>query len=357
MTDDITPQAQPPPKRDEKKPASNSGSIRGPKRSVSNANAKSTGTSSQAGTRPSSRSSNKKPASNTPVAESGSDTGSKKGAENGKKPERSKSSGGNRSVHRKAPLTSQPTRNPASRDSRPSGSPAPQPVEGSAALSSLQNLIADLKTTSPNQQVAGAPITFGPTAQVASNLPVNAPVFQPGAPSYAGVGQDKHRKAASLGNSSLPPSNFNSFSPHLGTTFEEDNGAFEEGEIPERYANQPSHQARSQSQSFIPPRFAALQAQQEQADNVGPSGRPQLAPGFMFGAGGRKRTPVMGPPINEEDAGFQFPQQQSQGHPNDFPNHDIPQRKAESGEITGIMAERASSSFFLFEAFPDLCYL
>lgn len=342
MTDDITPQTQPPPKKDEKKPTSSSGNNRGPKRSVSNANAKPTGSSSQAGTRPSSRSSNKKPSSNTPVPESGSDTGSKKGAENGKKPERSKSSGGNRTTHRKGPSTSQSTRNPNPRDSKPSGSPAPQPTEGSVALSSLQNLIADLKTASPNQQVAGPPITFGPTAHAASNLPVNAPIFQPGAPSYTGGGggTEKHRKAASLGNSSLPP-NFNSFSPHLGTTLEEEgSGAFEEGEIPERYTNQYSHQARSQSQSFIPPRFAALQAQQEQVDNIGPSGRPQLAPGFMFGAGPRRRTPVAGPPINEEDVGFQFPQQQSQGHPNDFSNHDTTQRKAENGEITGIMAEQ-----------------
>jgi hypothetical protein len=48
----------------------------------------------------------------------------------------------------------------------------------------------------------------------------------------------------------------------------------------------------------------------------------------------------MGPPINEEDAGFQFPQQQSQGSQNEFFGHDITQRKAENGEITGIMAEQ-----------------
>ena len=88
-------------------------------------------------------------------------------------------------------------------------------------------------------------------------------------------------------------------------------------------------------------RFAALAAQQEQ-DTVGPTGRPQLAPGFMFGA--RKRALPMGPPINEEDVGFQFPQQQQHHQQDNFPI-DTPQqsqghRKSESGEITGIMAEQ-----------------
>lgn len=347
MTDNITPQTQAPPPKDERKPASGSGNSRGPKKNGPNTNPKSTGTSSQAGTRPSSRSSTRKPSSSTPVAESGSDTASKKGAENGKKPEqRGKSSGGGRTGHRKGPSTSQAIRNTNSRDTKTSGSPAPQSTESSAALSSLQNLIADLKTASPNQQAAGPPITFGPTTPNVSNLPVNAPVFQPGASSYAGMGGDqRHRKAASLGNSALS-GNFNSFSPHLGSTIEEDgNGSFEEGEIPERFSGQASHQPRSQSQSFVPPRFAALAAQQqEQMDTVGPTGRPQLAPGFMFGAGPRKHAPLMGPPINEEDVGFQFPQQQSQGLPNDLPAHDVTQRKAESGEITGIMAEQVCST-------------
>jgi protein SSD1 len=167
----------------------------------------------------------------------------------------------------------------------------------------------------------------------------------------------KYRKTASVGQTGLS-NNLNTFAPGLGATIEEEgNGNFEEGEIPERYHSQPNHQSRSQSQSFIPPRFAALAAQQEQMD-VGPTGRPQLAPGFMFGAGARKqRTPVVGPPINEEDVGFQFPQQQSQGGSGEFSGHDITQRKAESGEITGIMAEqvqrliRINSSFAHF--FPD----
>jgi len=118
-----------------------------------------------------------------------------------------------------------------------------------------------------------------------------------------------------------------------------EDGVPEEGEIQERfYPQQPTHQPRSQSQSFMAPRFAALAAQQEQ-DNVGPTGRPQLAPGFMFGA--RKRGPPMGPPINEEDIGFQFPQQQQQqAFPPEMVQREPSHRKAESGEITGIMAEQ-----------------
>jgi len=109
----------------------------------------------------------------------------------------------------------------------------------------------------------------------------------------------------------------------------------EEGEIQDRfYPQQPLQQPRPQPQSFIPPRFAALAAQEQ--DTVSPTGRPQLAPGFMFGA--RKRGLPMGPPINEEDVGFQFPQQQQQQQTYGEPVG----RKVETGEITGIMAEQVS---------------
>jgi hypothetical protein len=118
----------------------------------------------------------------------------------------------------------------------------------------------------------------------------------------------------------------------------EDAGPFEEGEIQERFYSQPGqHQPRSQSQSFLAPRFAALAAQQEQ-DTVGPTGRPQLAPGFMFGA--RKRTgPPLGPPINEEDINFQFPQQ-GQGFTPEISQQGQAHKRSDSGEITGIMAEQ-----------------
>ena len=142
----------------------------------------------------------------------------------------------------------------------------------------------------------------------------------------------KHRKTTSLGNA--VSGNFNSFSPDLvpmAETVEDE--MLEEGEIHERYyPQQPLQQPRPQPQSFIPPRFAALAAQEQ--DTVGPTGRPQLAPGFMFGA--RKRGLPINPPINEEDVGFQFPQQQQQSYGEPVG------RKVETGEITGIMAEQVS---------------
>ena len=117
------------------------------------------------------------------------------------------------------------------------------------------------------------------------------------------------------------------------------NASYEEGEIQENLYSTQGHHPRSQSQNFTAPRFAALAAQQEQSDIVGPSGRPQLAPGFMFGARRRPSTnSTMGPPISEEDIGFQFPQQQTlSGYAEQEPAH---RRSESTGEIRGIMAEQ-----------------
>lgn len=363
MTDEITPQAQPLAKKDEKKPSL--GGNRGPKRQTSNPSNLRGGAS---GTRPSSRGSNKKVSAPASNIESGSDTASRKGSESGKKQEprgKNQAGGGRGQPHRRGqPSTSQGTRNPRDQGlSKQSSSPAPsQTKEAGDALSSLQRVIADLKTTSPVQLPSGSNSSAAmPSAQPYSSLPLHAPVFQPGAASYPGIPADqKHRKAVSLGTSAMS-GNFNSFSPHLGAMMEdvEDGASFEEGEIQERFYSQPSHQPRSQSQSFMAPRFAALAAQQEQ-DTVGPTGRPQLAPGFMFGA--RKRGPSMGPPINEEDIGFQFPQQyQQQQQQQTFPSEITQQeqshpghRKSESGEITGIMAEQVSVNLNSYHALTDL---
>ena len=337
MTDEITPQTHPPTK-DEKK-SSVSANARGPKRQSTN----SPNLRGGAPGRSASRGTNKK--APVPAIESGSDT-ARKGSELGKTQEHrvdrvKNQAAGGRGPQRKAQLepSSQGARNPKAPGSEQSSSPAPvQNKELSDALSSLQRVIADLKTTSPVQQPIGAnnPPSM-PTAHVQSNLASHAPPFQPGAAGYPGLPADqKHRKAISLGVSN---SSFNSFSPHLGAMMEdaEDTGVFEEGEIQERYhPHQGQHQPRSQSQSFLAPRFAALAAQQEQ-DSIGPTGRPQLAPGFMFGA--RKRSGPMGPPINEEDIGFQFPQQGQQGYA-EVPQQEPGHRRSESGEITGIMAEQ-----------------
>lgn len=117
----------------------------------------------------------------------------------------------------------------------------------------------------------------------------------------------------------------------------------EEGEIQESVP-QTGHQRRSLSQNFTAPRFAALAAQQEQGEIVGPSGRPQLAPNFMFGARRRPSSAMpMGPPISEEDVGFQFPQQQTQPSYSLDTGLDANRRKPDNTtEISGIMAEQVS---------------
>jgi len=134
------------------------------------------------------------------------------------------------------------------------------------------------------------------------------------------------------------------------------NAAYEDGEIQEGYYQQSGHQPRSQSQSFMAPRFAALAAQQEQADSMGPTGRPQLAPGFMFGARRRGVSGPMAPPINEDDLNFQFPQQQQQPQQNfgpDSSHNDQAHRKSESAEIGGIMAEQVRIFELFFEQHRD----
>ena len=353
MTDETTPQTHPPGK-DDKKP-SVSANTRGPKRQSSNSPNLRGGAS---GVRSASRGSNKKtPVPVSSAIESGSDTASRKGSESGKTQEhrvKNQTAGGRGQLHRKAqPSASQGPRNPKDPGSEQSSSPPPaQNKELSDALSSLQRVIADLKTTSPVQQPIGPnnPPSM-PTVHVQSTLASHAPAFQPGAAGYPGADQ-KHRKAVSLGVSN---SGFNSFSPHLGAMMEdaEDIGVFEEGEIQERqFPQQGQHQPRSQSQSFLAPRFAALAAQQEQ-DLVGPTGRPQLAPGFMFGARKRSSGP-MGPPINEEDIGFQFPQQGQQDFAPEVLTHEMGHRKSESGEITGIMAEQVKIFFFCESFFTIL---
>ena len=341
MTDEVTQKS--PQKKDEKKTVVQSGSIRGAnKRSISTSStpkppAPSAG--SVQTTRPSSRTSNgSKKSPGNAQADSGPESSIKKSSsETLRKPEQQRNkaqpSGARNPGHRKV----QPPASQGGRDSKPKEQsvpsvPGPQGTESSDALSSLQRVIADLKTTPP----ANNP-TNGFSAPAPQLHPSNLPFPQPSSTAFVGSGVDlKHRKTVSLGAGSLS-GNFNSFSPHLGAMMEdaEDGNTFEEGEIQE-HSRQPGHQPRTHSQSFVAPRFAALAAQQEHVDSVGPTGRPQLAPGFMFGA--RKRGGPVGPPINEEDTGFQFPQQQPTYHPDGSEAH----RKMDTGEITGIMAEQVS---------------
>ena len=128
---------------------------------------------------------------------------------------------------------------------------------------------------------------------------------------------------------------------------------YEEGEIPEATYNQPTHQPRSLSQSFTAPRFAAL-AQQDQAEQLGPTGRPQLAPNFSFGARrrGSVNPPSIGPAIGEEDVGFQFPQQHQQQNYQPEPLPTEHKRTASGGEINGIIAEQVC--LFIRSTFKQL---
>jgi protein SSD1 len=353
MTDEATPTAQPL-KKDDKKPLlSSQGNGRGAKKNNPNPRpASGAGGSTQAsgggGPRPLSRSGKKAPTSAPATgADSGSESAARKGGAEVRKTWNKNPGGGGgpgrSGSHRKAqPSASQGGRqgNKDSAEHTPNkSSPAAPADKSSDALSSLQRVIADLKTASPaSQSPASVAISMPPTT---SNLAPNAPVFQPGAATLSNMNamDPKHRKAVSLGVSGHA-GNPNTFSPHLPAMMEdaEDrhaNASIEDGEIQENYHQ---HQPRSQSQSFMAPRFAALAAQQDQADFVGPSGRPQLAPGFLFGARRRGQQSPMAPPINEEDVGFQFPQQQQQNFQPEM--LDSTHRKPDNSEISGIMAEQ-----------------
>ncbi|KAI0347280.1 RNB-domain-containing protein [Trametopsis cervina] len=370
MTDEVTPQTQSnAPKKDEKRPTSGGptqqgSGPRGPKRTMSRS--ASSGGTITGPPRPASGPGNRRNPSNPPT---GNDSGaeSKKGSNDTKKPDRGakppgngNQRGGGPGGNRKPSQSSRPS-GPGNRDSisrqnsnkQVSSSPAPPAGEGSDALSAIQRAIADLKTTTPGQ---GGPINNTPppsisASQSGSSLPANAPVFQPGAAAYPGLAGNeppRHRKAASLGAGSLS-NNYNNFSPGLGAMMEDvmEEGpgvtSYEEGEIPDSGYQHGMQQRRSLSQSFTAPRFAALAAQQqEQADAVGPSGRPQLAPGFMFGARRRPSTHMpLGPAINEEDASFQFPQQQAQQEFNINAPSEATHRKTESQSgMSNIMAEQ-----------------
>ncbi|OJT03785.1 Virulence protein SSD1 [Trametes pubescens] len=346
MTDETTPQAQQnAPKKDDKRqqqaaqgnggPQQGGGNRQAPKKNGPGGRTASISTGA-GNPRPSSRTSNrstskKGPGNGPQAADSGSESANtRKGNDGGRQRGKSQSGGpgsnngqrGGNSHRKSSQSTSQGNRQggngQSNRSKQSSGSPAPPAnTESSDALSSLQRVIADLKTTSPptNPNPNTNPSI---SAAVGSTLPANAPVFQPGALSFPGMNPPeqppRHRKAASLGASSLGSSN--AYSPNLGSMMEDaedghGNALAEEGEIPEN-PYQTGHPRRSLSQNFTPPRFAALAAQQQEQNDLGPSGRPQLAPNFMFGARRRPSSNLsMGPPINEEDLGFQFPQQQN----------------------------------------------
>ena len=329
MTDQVAVQQPPPQSKEEKKPATSNASNKNPSNKGGQKNSNRSNNPGQGRGKPSS------------TGESGSETGG------GRK--------GNNNLNRKTSGRGQKNRLPSSqgrpsntnngqsgnRQASKSNSSTPAPAIGaetSDALSSLQRIIADLKIASPAVQPSANTQT-----EVISSLPPNAPIFQPGMQTWPGTPQNtdqaRHRKAASVGTYNNNP--MGHYAPNLGVMMEdaEDPGAYEEGEMQgdASFRPQQNHNRRSLSQSFTAPRFAALAQQDHEV--LGPTGRPQLAPGFMFGGGPRRRgssNGPVGPPINEDDVGFQFPQQQ--GRPLD--GQGLPRQDDAGGEITGIMAEQ-----------------
>ncbi|KAI9001028.1 hypothetical protein BD414DRAFT_511631 [Trametes punicea] len=337
MTDEISPQTQQTAhKKDEKKQqtsaqgngaAQQGGNKQTPKKNSPAGRSASISGGGAGNARPSSRSSNRSNSKKgTNSAQAAADSGSesananaRKGNESGRQRGKSQGNGQRSGNGRKSSQSAsqggrQAGNNNGNKPKQSSSSPAPPANnESSDALSSLQHYLAPSNSGNTNNSASTA---------AGSTLPANAPIFQPGAVAFPGTNAPeqppRHRKAASLGASSFSSSI--AYSPNLGSMMEDvedgqGNPLIEEGDIPEN-TYQTGHSRRSLSQNFTPPRFAALAAQQqEQSEPVGPSGRPQLAPGFMFGARRRPSSHLaMGPPINEEDVGFQFPQQ-SQRNP------------------------------------------
>ena len=306
MTDEAQPSVQPASKKDTPTPGGapgKTGARGGGRRSSTPRAGSAQGQASGKGSRPASRSSNKKDDSSQPKH-----TPSNEERKNGRGGKRG--GGNNKGRQPSTPKDVQaPTAKPDERSSKD--------VEKIQQLiSEMSEMRGEARNKAPSNGVSPESATApASTLAAQSNLPPNAPVFQPGAPSYPGFKAPepapRHRKAASVGANPAPPMNFSSsYSPNLGSMTEdsEDRGSgFEEGEISDTANFQPGHQARSQSQSFTAPRFAAL-ARQEQSEVIGPSGRPQLAPSFTFGTRRRgANPPVIGPAISEEDVNFQFP--------------------------------------------------
>jgi len=347
MTDQVAVQQPPSQSREEKKPATSNASNQNSNRGSQKKNPNKPNNPSQGRRKPSSA-----------ANESGSDTGGgRKGNDNSNRrtsENRGKSQGGRGGGQKnRLPSQGRPSNSnngqSGNRQASKSNSSTPAPATGaetSDALSTLQRVIADLKAASPAVQPSAIPPT-----EVISSLPANAPVFQPGMQSWPGSTQSndqaRHRKAASVGASYN--NNTIGYTPNLGVMMEDaEDGPppFEEGDIQGDAGfrqQQQNHNRRSLSQSFTAPRFAAL-AQQDQSDVLGPTGRPQLAPGFMFGRSGSQRRGSthnpMGPAISEEDIGFQFPQQQTRG----LDGQGLPRPDDSGGEITGIMAEQVNHS-------------
>jgi protein SSD1 len=140
----------------------------------------------------------------------------------------------------------------------------------------------------------------------------------------------------------------------------------EEGEIEDHSQYSAQQQAQFQQRNtqppvgtFSAPRFAALAQQQQQgqpaqeeSEVLGPTGRPQLAPAFQFG---RRRNTNTGsaPAIQEEDLGFQFPQQQhyqpEAQQPQPIGSAQAQAHRRTGSEVTGMLAEQVCNCTFVLD--------
>lgn len=225
---------------------------------------------------------------------------------------------------------------PASNSSQNQGQSPPQnQTQPQANAPSMQN-------QSQTQATAPAP-SYAQTTQ--SNLTPTAAPFQPSF--VPGEVPPRHRKAQSMGPAPPGPSyTIGQYAPYLDSMSEDAENPTNEGTLPPmtQFTN------RQPMGSFQAPRFSSMsQSGSGEQEMSGSSGRPQLAPSFTFGA--KRRTNSLsvgpGPAIGEEDAGFQFPQQnqpqQQQQHQNESnqPGSQGANRHGRTGsEINGILSQQ-----------------
>jgi protein SSD1 len=280
------------------------------------------------------------------------------------------------------------------RPSRPGSVAAPSPKHSanppmpgtsdgdSPALSNLQKVITDLKSmpasaSGQNQsqsqvqaqpqvnqsQTQSQPPQPAPTQQAPtyaqttqSNLTATAAPFQPSF--MPGEVPPRHRKAHSMGPT--PPGNAgggagygtSQYAPYLDSMSEDAESQVTDSPLPPmaQFSNRQPMGSFSSA-----PRFSSMASQggmggggNSDQDLAGGSGRPQLAPSFSFGAKRRTNSMSVGPAIGEEDAGFQFPQQnqppqqqqqQQQNYGDNAQGGQNPHRRTGS-EINGIMSQQ-----------------
>ena len=374
MSDDSRPPSQTAalPKKDEKRP--NTGSVRGSKRPSSNSPAASagnsaptpnTGVAANAKSNRSNSTGTKKPAASpsNPAARlaagenisrpSSTDSHAKSGSKDNKFRHGSRNSQGMGSKKSQAP--------PPNRGSN-GGATAKSDImpDSSSGLSALQRVITDLKSiTGPTAQQGGGTSNSPPISSVnTSGGPLggpSAPSFQPSAALNLSEAASRHRKSASTGTGSqvYNPVHFATpaYSNQLGVMQEDVEDSYSHDSIDDVvYHDQPGFTQPAPPPSlqrdrpppnqppmgsFTAPSFQALaQQQQENGEALGPSGRPQLAPNFMFG--GSRRKP------SEDDSGFQFPPQQPDFITSSFgaSQHSRRQPSESSTGVTPLMAEQ-----------------